>query len=83
MEQSGALISSLFTLHRIAYSIKEDRNDMATWNSRGLRGSTLEDMINKTNEKYRRTVWHSYKRFLPDYTYKDGAGNQTHYTGLF
>ena len=53
MEQSGALISSLFTLHRIAYSIKEDRNDMATWNSRGLRGSTLEDMINKTNEKYR------------------------------
>ena len=25
---------------------------MATWNSRGLRGSTLEDMINKTNEKY-------------------------------
>ena len=53
MEQSGTLISSLFTLHRIAYSIKEDRNDMATWNSRGLRGSTLEDMINKTNEKYR------------------------------
>lgn len=26
---------------------------MATWNSRGLRGSLLEDMINKTNEKYR------------------------------
>ena len=26
---------------------------MPTWNSRGLRGSTLEDMINKTNEKYR------------------------------
>lgn len=25
---------------------------MATWNSRGLRGSTLEDMINTTNEKY-------------------------------
>ena len=50
MEQDGALISSLFTLCRIAYSIKEDRNDMATWNSRGLRGSTLEDMINKTNE---------------------------------
>ena len=53
MEQGGALIPSLFTLRRIAYSIKEDRNDMATWNSRGLRGSTLEDMINKTNEKYR------------------------------
>lgn len=26
---------------------------MATWATRGLRGSTLEDMINRTNEKYR------------------------------
>ncbi len=26
---------------------------MATWNTRGLRGSTLEDLINRTNEKYR------------------------------
>lgn len=26
---------------------------MSTWNTRGLRGSTLEDMINRTNEKYR------------------------------
>ena len=26
---------------------------MATWNTRGLRGSTLEDMINYTNEQYR------------------------------
>lgn len=25
---------------------------MGTWNSRGLRGSTLEDMINRTNEWY-------------------------------
>ncbi len=25
---------------------------MATWKSRGLRGSLLEDMINRTNEKY-------------------------------
>ena len=25
---------------------------MPTWSSRGLRGSTLEDMINRTNEKY-------------------------------
>ena len=25
---------------------------MPTWNSRGLRGSTLEEMINRTNEKY-------------------------------
>ena len=26
---------------------------MATWNSRGLRGSGLEDLINRTNEAYR------------------------------
>lgn len=25
---------------------------MGTWNSRGLRGSTLEDLVNKTNERY-------------------------------
>lgn len=28
---------------------------MSTWNSRGLRGSVLEDLINRTNEKYRET----------------------------
>ena len=26
---------------------------MATWNSRGLRGSALEELVNRTNEKYR------------------------------
>ena len=26
---------------------------MATWKSRGLRGSTLEDLVNRTNEQYR------------------------------
>jgi len=26
---------------------------MPTWSTRGLRGSTLEELINKTNEKYR------------------------------
>ena len=26
---------------------------MATWNSRGLRGSVLEEMVNYTNEKYK------------------------------
>ena len=25
---------------------------MSTWNSKGLRGSTLEELLNKTNEKY-------------------------------
>lgn len=34
-----------FTAHQMETS-------MATWNSRGLRGSILEDMINRTNEKY-------------------------------
>ena len=28
---------------------------MPTWNSRGLRGSTLEEFINRTNERYRET----------------------------
>ena len=26
---------------------------MATWNSRGLRGSTLEELVNRTNDQYR------------------------------
>lgn len=26
---------------------------MPTWSTRGLRGSTLEDMVNRTNDKYR------------------------------
>ena len=26
---------------------------MGTWNTRGLRGSFLEEMVNMTNEKYR------------------------------
>ena len=25
---------------------------MGTWHTRGLRGSTLEDMVNRTNERY-------------------------------
>ena len=29
---------------------------MATWNSRGLRGSTLEELINRTNEQYRESL---------------------------
>ena len=30
------------------------RDNMATWNSRGLRGSALEELINRTNERYLR-----------------------------
>lgn len=29
-----------------------DQRIMATWNSRGLRGSSFEELINRTNEKY-------------------------------
>lgn len=29
-----------------------EENSVATWNSRGLRGSTLEEMVNRTNEWY-------------------------------
>ena len=32
--------------------IRKEERPMSTWNSRGLRGSTLEDMINRTNERY-------------------------------
>ena len=35
--------------HQINRGIKK----MGTWNTRGLRGSTLEELINFTNEKYR------------------------------
>lgn len=37
------------------WSVSQNRNrgkKMATWNTRGLRGSTFEDMLNRTNEKY-------------------------------
>ena len=27
---------------------------MGTWNTRGLRGSTLEELVNRTNEQYAR-----------------------------
>ena len=36
---------------------------MATWNSRGLRGSTLEDLVNRTNEQYREKDWHLSRKF--------------------
>lgn len=33
-------------------NINHQETIMATWNSRGLRGSTLEEFINRTNERY-------------------------------
>lgn len=38
---------------------------MATWNSRGLRGSVLEELINRSNDKYREKILHLYKKSLP------------------
>ncbi len=42
-------------LLHMQWSVSQNRNrgkQMATWNTRGLRGSTFEDMLNRTNEKY-------------------------------
>ena len=53
---------------------------MATWNSRGLRGSLLEELINRTNEKYR-------EQHPEDSDAKhageNGSGNKKDYPGLF
>lgn len=35
---------------------------MATWNSRGLRGSELEEIVNLTNEKYGKRNWQLFKK---------------------
>ena len=50
---------------------------MSTWNSRGLRGSTLEDMINRTNERYLESglalnVIQFFMAVLPDQFIKNG-----------
>ena len=37
---------------------------MGTWKTRGLRGSTLEDMINMTNESYREKGLALFKKYL-------------------
>ena len=55
---------------------------MATWNSRGLRGSTLEELINRTNDQYREKGLalidpHTY------YTCQNGQEQPTHYIGVF
>ena len=48
---------------------------MGTWNSRGLRGSTLEDMINHSNEVYRE------KKLAPPY--HSGVFRPEKYGGLY
>ena len=57
---------------------------MATWNSRGLRGSLLEELINRTNEKIQRTA----SGIDPEdsdanHAGENGSGNKKDYPGLF
>lgn len=58
-KRKGCLNATFFLLLKNAACCKIKivgffkRKSMATWKSRGLRGSTLEEMINRTNEKYR------------------------------
>ena len=39
--------------HVFRLTSEKERTPMGTWNTRGLRGSTLEDFINHTNDSYR------------------------------
>ena len=45
---------------------------MGTWNSRGLRGSTLEEMVNRTNDWYLERGIALIQDTDPDYTCEDG-----------
>ena len=52
---------------------------MGTWNSRGLRGSTLEEMVNWTNDHYLEKGL----ALIPHYTGAHGRRSQTDHTGVF
>ena len=43
--------------------------NMATWNSRGLRGSTLEEFINRTNEIYQENGLALIQKILAHFLY--------------
>ena len=59
-------------------------NHMATWNSRGLRGSTLEDLINRTNEKYLESNLALIQKIpTPITPIKNRQGAQAHHAGIF
>lgn len=47
------LIDGIVAMLGIVVMLPRKKVIMATWNSRGLRGSFLEELINLTNEKYR------------------------------
>ena len=49
----GKAVLRYSRLIKSVLSSRKRRADMGTWNSRGLRGSTLEELINRTNEQYR------------------------------
>ena len=57
---------------------------MATGNSRGLRGSTLEELVNRTNEQYREKGLALIQEDPhPHHTCEDGQGQPPYYIGLF
>ena len=56
---------------------------MATWNSRGLRGSTLEDLINRTNEKYLESNLALIQKIPTDYADQNRQGAQAYHVGIF
>ena len=56
---------------------------MGTWNSRGLRGSTLEEMVNWTNDHYLEKGLALIQKIPTHYTGAHGRRSQTDYTGVF
>lgn len=57
---------------------------MATWNSRGLRGSTLEELINRSNEQYREKGLALIQKVpTPITPGSDRQGYQTDHPGVF
>ncbi len=58
-------------------------DSMGTWKSRGLRGSTLEDMVNRTNELSGKGTGTDSEDTDPDHTGANGQRSQTDHAGLF
>ena len=56
---------------------------MGTWNSRGLRGSLLEELINRSNEAYRTAGLALVQDTYPDHAGRDGKKPTLYYSGLF
>ena len=57
---------------------------MGTWNSRGLRGSTLEDFINRTNERYQQQGLALIQKIpTTDHSGTNGQRSPPDHAGLF